>query len=120
MLCRVAAVIDRLSPRTAEPVLDADDQRWSFTPLLARPDLCQLVSCGGIAEAGERLLCVVGEGVGGGDGLVAGLDGDGVVAARVLTNRAMLRVVDRSTMRLTARAAMTTVRWASIESRLWW
>jgi hypothetical protein len=30
------------------------------------PDLCQLVRCLGIAEAGERLLCVVCEGVVGG------------------------------------------------------
>src|SRR5215207_11523907 len=56
-----------------------------FVELGARcPDLRQLVSCGGIAQAGERLLCVVGEWVGGGDGLVAGLDGDGVVAAQGL------------------------------------
>src|SRR5512133_299648 len=48
------------------------------------PDLCQLVSCGGIAQAGERLLCVAGQRVGGGDGLVASLDGDGVVAAQGL------------------------------------
>jgi hypothetical protein len=36
-----------------------------------KPDFCQLVRYPGIAEAGERLLCVGGEGVGGGDGLVA-------------------------------------------------
>jgi hypothetical protein len=85
-----------------------------------RPDLCQLVSCGGIPQAGERLLSVVGEGVGGGYGLVSGLDGDGVVAPEGFHEPGDAPVVDRSISRLTARAAMTTVRWASIESRLWW
>jgi hypothetical protein len=40
------------------------------------PDLCHLVRTVG-AEPGERLECFVGDGVGCGDGLVAGLDGDG-------------------------------------------
>jgi hypothetical protein len=35
----------------------------------------------GVADLGQGLLEVVGEGVGGGDGVRAGLDGDGAVAA---------------------------------------
>jgi hypothetical protein len=60
------------------------------------------VRSGGRAKSGERVQCVVAERVGCGDDLVAGLDGDGVVATEVFTNLPMIRLVDCSTSRETA------------------
>jgi hypothetical protein len=63
---------------------------------------------------------VVGQGVGGGNDVVPGLDLDGAVAAGVLVNLRMDQPAWCSIQRLTARAANTMLRWASIESRRWW
>ena len=63
---------------------------------------------------------VVGEGVCGGDGLPSGLDLDGAVAAGGLTNFLIDQPVCASIHMLTARAANTIMRCASMESRLRW
>jgi len=74
----------------------------------------------GVADLGQGLLEVVGEGVGGGDGVRAGLDGDGAVAAGGADEFLMLQPVVVSIQWLTARAAKTMVRCASMESRVRW
>jgi hypothetical protein len=73
----------------------------------------QLICC----ELVEGCLEFGGQGVGGSDGVRAGLDLDGVIAVGVLTDLQMDQPVWCSIQRWTASAANTMVRWASIESR---
>ena len=63
---------------------------------------------------------MAGQGVGGGDGVAAGLDFDGAVRRAVRANLRIDQPVWFSIQRLMARAANTMVRWASMESRLRW
>jgi len=65
------------------------------------------------------LAKVAGESVGGGDGVGTGLEFDSAVAA-VRTNLLIDQPVRYSIQRLTARAANTIVRWASMESCARW
>jgi hypothetical protein len=75
--------------------------------------LCLLDEGQGVAQVGlERVL--------GGEDVLAGADLDGAVAAAVRTNRLMDQPVRSSMNLVTARAANTTARWASMESRLRW
>jgi hypothetical protein len=71
-------------------------------------------------DAVEGLAEVVGERVGGGDDVRTGLDLDGAVAAGSVDESANGLAGLVSIQRLTARAANTIVRWASMESRRWW
>ena len=68
----------------------------------------------------EGLIEVGGQGVGGGDGMAAGSDFDGVVAAGGADEFLIDQPVWFSIQRLTAKAAKTMIRWASIESRVRW
>jgi hypothetical protein len=72
------------------------------------------------ADGVECLSEVVGDGVGGGDRLLPGLDLDGAVAAGRLDELPDGPAGLRLDPAPTARAAKTTDRWASIESRLRW
>jgi hypothetical protein len=63
---------------------------------------------------------VAGHRVGGGDGVGAGLDLDGLVAAGGAGELLIDHPVPSSIHLLTAKAAKTIVRWASIESRWRW
>jgi hypothetical protein len=70
----------------------------------------------GVVDLGEGVSEFAGNGVGGGDGVRVGLDCDGAVAAGSSDELLMLQPVVVSIQWLTARAADTLVRWASMES----
>jgi hypothetical protein len=85
------------------------------------PELAQVsAQLAGLVDGVEGLTEVLGKRVGGGDDVLAGLDLDGAVAAGSLDDFLIDQPVRASNHRLTARAANTIVRWASIESRLRW
>jgi hypothetical protein len=71
-------------------------------------------------DAVEGVAQVVGQWVGGSDGVGTGRNFDGAGAAVVRVNFLTGQPVLSSIQRLTARAANTMVRWASIELRWWW
>ena len=73
-----------------------------------------------MVDAVEGVAEVIGQGVGCGDGVVAGLDLDGAAAAGgadELPDRPARLGFDPAA---DGEAANTTVRWASMESRWWW
>jgi hypothetical protein len=55
-----------------------------------------------------------------GDGITAGLDADGAVAAGGAHEFLMVQPVWCAIQWLTATVANTIVRWASMDRRLWW
>jgi len=59
------------------------------------------------------------EGCSGVEEVVAGLDGDAAVVAQC-RHEFLDRPAGLSSQWLTAKAAITMVRWASMEPRLWW
>jgi hypothetical protein len=103
----------RVLEAAAEPArIDCDDAH-ALTWL-------NLVSSGCVLDGVDGGSGVVVQACAGVEDVVAGLDGDAAVAAQGLHEFLIDQPVWRSSQWLTARAAITMVRWASMESRLWW